>query len=215
VAISAAANADGAATADGTVGGIASESTPRIPGMTAYTRYIFSSTGGRDRLLAMSGPQLIGLLSQIVTVEGPIHCDELGRVVAAGFHARYTGQVKNKLTIALDAGAAVNRFNLREAFVWPADMDRPPVRWRGGENAIKDASLICVEEIAEAAALVVKHEFGIPLDDLPVATLRAMGFSRISSQLTELGRAGIQRAIASRLIHSDDGGFMVAANRGA
>lgn len=214
-ALSTAANADAAATADGTVGGFDSESAPRIPGMTAYTRYVFSSTGGRDQLLAMSGPQLIGLLSQIVAMEGPIHCDELGRAVAAGFHARYTGQVKNKLTIALESGASVNRFKIREGFVWPADMDRPPARWRGGENAIKDANLICVEEIAEAAVLVVKHEFGIPLDDLPIATLRAMGFARISSQLTELARAGIQRAIASRLIHSDDGGFMIAAYRGA
>lgn len=202
-----------APTAEGNDSGVASDSAPTVPGMMAYTRYIFSSTGGRDQLLAMSGPQLIGLLSQIVAAEGPIHRDELGRVVAAGFHARYTGQVKSKFTIALEAGAAVKRFSIRDAFIWPPGMDRPAVRWRGSENAVTDANLICVEEIAEAAALVVQHEFGIPLDDLPVATLRAMGFKRIGSQLTELGRAGAQQALASRLIAADNAGFMVAANR--
>jgi len=162
--------------------------------------------------LAKSASQLVQILAEVVAAEGPIHRDELGRVIAAGFHARYIGQVKTKFNDAVEAGAATHRFDVREPFVWPADMDRPPVRWRGGDNAVADASLICIEEIAEAAALVVRHEFGIPLDDLPISTLRAMGFKRVGPQLTELGRAGIQQAIAARLIAGDKSGFMVVAN---
>ena len=39
-------------------------------------------------------------------------------------------------------------------------MDRPPIRWRGGEEAVTAADLICPEEVAEAAVWVIQHELG-------------------------------------------------------
>lgn len=189
------------------------EAAPRIPGMMVYQRHVFRSGGTRQQLLQMRSARLVDLLSQIVVVEGPIHRDELCRIVAGAYHARYTGQIKSKLADAVEAGEAAERFECRGEFVWPAGMDQPSVRWRGGENAVTDPRLICPEEIAAAAALVVQHEFGIPLDDLPVSTLRALGFKRVTGQLAELGRAGVQQAIAARMIAGDKSGFMVAANR--
>lgn len=49
------------------------------------------------------------------------------------------------------------------------------------------------------------------LDDLPAATLRAMGFKRIGPQLAELGNTAIQQAVAAQRIRPDAAGFMVAA----
>ncbi|HVX60777.1 MAG TPA: DUF3320 domain-containing protein, partial [Pirellulales bacterium] len=190
------------------------ETAPRIPGMSNYERYVFRSGGTRQQLLRMRNARLIDLLSQVAAVEGPIHRDELCRIVAAAYQARYTGQIKSKLADGVEAGEAAERFECRDEFVWPAGMHQPPVRWRGGENAVTDPRLICPEEIAAAAALVVQHEFGIPLDDLPVSTLRALGFKRVTGQLAELGRTGVQQAIAARMIAGDKSGFMVATNRG-
>jgi hypothetical protein len=138
--------------------------------------------------------------------------DELGlsfRPVADG--ARVTGQVKSRLQIALDTGNSVRRFEVRGKFVWPPGLTVPPVRWRGGDDDPKDAELICAEEVAQAAVLLLQREFGIPLDDLPAATLRAMGFKRIGPQLAELGSTAIQQAIAAQRIRPDASGFMVAA----
>ncbi len=89
-------------------------------------------------------------------------------------------------------------------------MDRPPIRWRGGDDAVTAADLICPEEVAEAAVWVTQHEFGVPLDDLPAAAIHTMGFKRIGPQLAALGVAGVQLALESRRIAADSGGFMVA-----
>jgi very-short-patch-repair endonuclease len=191
----------------------ASAAAPVIPGMLAYRRYAWKSRSMRSQLTKKRTGQLVDILADVVAVEGPIHRDALCRGVAAAHQARYTGHVKTKLVDALAAGAAAGRYILREPFVWPAGMERPPVRWRGGDEAAADADLICIEEVAEAAALVVRQEFGIPLDDLPASTIRALGFKRIGPQLLELGRAGVERAVAARLIVADNSGFMVAANR--
>ena len=81
---------------------------------------------------------------------------------------------------------------------------------RGSADAVTDADLICPEEVAEAAVYVAQHEFGIPLDDLPAAALRSLGFKRIGPQLAALGVAGVQHAMESHRISADSGGFMVA-----
>jgi hypothetical protein len=54
------------------------------PGMVAYCRYAWASPGTRDQLLAKSASQLVQILAEVVAAEGPIHRDELGRVIAAG-----------------------------------------------------------------------------------------------------------------------------------
>jgi hypothetical protein len=63
----------------------------------------------------------------------------------------------------------------------------------------------------QATVLLLRYDFGIPLDDLPSATLRAMGFKRVGPQLADLGSVAIQQAIAAQRIRADAGGFMVAA----
>ncbi len=90
-------------------------------------------------------------------------------------------------------------------------MDEPPVRWRGNGDAVTSAELICAEEVAQAAILLLQREFGIPLDDLPAATLHAMGFRRIGTQLAELGNSAIQQAVAAQRIRPDASGFIVPA----
>ena len=88
-------------------------------------------------------------------------------------------------------------------------MKRPVIRWRGTKDAVSAAELICPEEVAEAAAWVVKHEYGIPSDDLPAAAIRAMGFRRIGTQLAELAEQGVRLAIDSKRIVMDTRGILI------
>lgn len=183
---------------------------PLPAGMVPYVRYAGTESGTSEQLLGMHGSELIALLTRIVEIEGPIHVEELFRATARMYHARVTGQVKLKLQTALDTGKSVRRFEVRGKFVWLVGMAVPPVRWRGNDEAVTSAELICPEEVAQAAILLVQQEFGIPLDDLPAATLRAMGFKRIGPQLAELGNMAIQQAVAAQRVRPDASGFIVA-----
>lgn len=180
-------------------------------GMLPYRRYPASECGTSYQLLAMSDGQVTALLEEIVSIEGPIHVEELFRTIARMYRARVTGHAKEKLQTALEQGNNSRRFEVRGKFAWPPGVDSPPVRWRGGSDAVTNAELICAEEVAQAAILLLRREFGIPLDDLPAATLRAMGFKRIGPQLSELGSTAIQQAVATQRIRPDASGFMVAA----
>lgn len=189
--------------------GTAAELVPA--GTVPYCRFPASACGTSDQLLAMRDAEVTALLEKIVAIEGPIHIEELFRTVARMYHARVTGQAKAKLQKALQQGSANRRFVVRGKFAWPSGMDLPPVRWRGNEDAVTNAEFICPEEVVQAAVLLLQREFGIPLDDLPAATLRAMGFKRIGPQLAELGNTAIQTAIEAQRIRPDPSGFMVAA----
>lgn len=180
-------------------------------GMVRYVRYTGPESGKSDRLLAMHDSDLVAFLARIVEAEGPIHVEELLRTATRMYHARLTGQVKSKLETAFGAGKAARRLDVGGKFAWPPGLTIPPVRWRGGDDDPKEAEHICHEEVAQAAVLFVQREYGIPLDDLPAATLRSMGFKRIGPQLVELGNTAIQQAIAAQRIRPDASGYMVAA----
>lgn len=189
------------------------ESATAMPpaGMAAYRRYPASERGASDQLLAMRDSEVAALFQEIVEIEGPIHIEELFKTVARMYHARVTGHVKSKLQGALEQGIEPRHFEVRGKFAWPCGMDKPPVRWRGNGDAVTSAELICAEEVAQAAILLLQREFGIPLDDLPAATLHAMGFRRIGTQLAELGNSAIQQAVAAQRIRPDASGFIVPA----
>jgi Protein of unknown function (DUF4011)/REase_MTES_1575/AAA domain/Protein of unknown function (DUF3320) len=178
------------------------------PGIERYKRFSGRLRGDRDMLLRTSVAALTELFDEIVNVEGPIHQNELVRIVATLYGARVTGSVKKKLAGALNM-ALEHQMVRHDMFMWPRTMTRPLIRWRGGEDAVTSADLICPEEVAEAAAWVVEHEFGIPRDDLPAATIRAMGFKRIGSQLAELAEQGVRLATDRKLVAMDANGMMV------
>jgi hypothetical protein len=89
-------------------------------------------------------------------------------------------------------------------------MTEPPLRWRGNDDAVRAAELICVEEVARATRALVEREYGIPVDDVPAATLRLMGFKRVTDSLLALGRAGYEAARGAGWLRTDRDGFVVA-----
>ena len=181
------------------------------PGITPYERFTSRRRrGNRDTLLRASSATLAKLLSDIVGVEGPIHQNELIRVAASLYGLRAMGLAKEKLAEALNKAVKMDLTRRGGVFIWSRSMDRPPIRWRGNEDAVTSAEFICSEEVAEAAAWVVEHEFGIPRDNLPTAAIRAMGFKRIGSQLAELAEQGVRLAIDNRLVVKDANGMMSA-----
>jgi len=184
------------------------------PGFTPYKRYAPSRRARPRPPHEMTEHGLASMLADIVAVEGPIHRDELFRVCARSLDARLTAANVAALEAAL--AAAIRRDQIAQhggdtEFLWPPSMREPPLRWRGGDEAVTDPALIAPEEVARVAAWVARNEFGVPEADLPAATVRAMGFRRVTEPLLALGRAGVALAVQSGLIARDARGIMVPA----
>ena len=155
---------------------------------------------------------LVGLVARIVASEGPIHRQELMRR-AAGLYglSRVGTQIEGRVGRTIEACVAAGRFAGRGEFLWPKGLDVPPVRRRDGEQT-KAIEWICPEEIAQAARLVLKAQFGMNQDDLVRQTARLLGFSSAGQRIS----AGVQQVIAGeiqagRLVAGEDGILKVAS----
>lgn len=181
-------------------------------GFEAYRRFDAAPRGDREKLLKTAPHALARLIAKVVEVEGPVHREELLRIAAKLYEARVTGDAQERLEAAVDRAMSDGSVALRGAFVWPAEMREAPLRWRGGEDAVRATELICVEEVARATRALVEREYGIPVDDVPAATLRLMGFKRTTDSLLALGRAGYEAARGAGWLRTDRDGFVVAAD---
>jgi very-short-patch-repair endonuclease len=182
-----------------------------LPGVVPYRRYPERPLGTRQTLLARKHQEMRQLVVDVVGVEGPIHVDEVFRVIAGLFSARVTGATKDRLLDAVELAVRSGRVVRSGEFLRSADNQGTPVRWRGGDDAVVSAALIPPEEVAAAAVLVAEQSYGVPADDLATAALRAMGFKRISPPLAELGRAAVELAIREKRLATDASGYLVPA----
>lgn len=181
-----------------------------LPGVQPYRVYRGRRRGARENLLGLSPGKLAALLKQIVQVEWPIHREELARQVCSLYSTTARGEAKALIDEAIDRITG-GELILRGEFVWLPAQTQPPVRWRGGEQAITDPRLIDPHEVAAAAVLAARFEYGIPADELPAAALRAMGFKRAGPQLEALARRGVELALAAGQLRTDAAGFLVPA----
>lgn len=120
--------------------------------------------------------RLADAIVNVVRVEGPVHFDEVVRRIRILWGLGRSGQ--RIYTVLSDAAHQAIRAKLikqKEEFLWSIGMKVPPVR-RRGEDPSPQIQLICTEEIAEAAKLVLKHQFGTLQDDLVVQVSRLLGF---------------------------------------
>ncbi len=180
------------------------------PGFVPYQRFRPSRRAGSKPISEQTQRSLAALLADAAAVEGPIHREELFRLIARHLDSRLTQSAVAALEAALGAAEEESRLTRRGDFIWPAGMTEPPLRWRAVEDAVTDPDHIAPEEAAAAAAWVARHEFGVPEADLPAATIRAMGLRRVTESCLRLGRAGVELALAGGLIARDERGLITA-----
>ncbi len=116
---------------------------------------------------------------------------------------------------AIEGGVAVaeagGKIERRNAFLWPTGNSTPPVRRHIGDLSPK-IEMICPEEIEEAIALVLRHQFDTRSEDLVVQVSRLFGFKatrdttakvifHIVDQMIEKGRLD---RLPNRMIHLID-----------
>ena len=121
------------------------------------------------------------ILTDVVNQEGPIHIDEAAkRVVQHWGIASAKSRIREILASAERSCVKAGLIKKRGSFYWPKDMDKPKVRFRDLEGVSKDIELVAPEEVAEAACIILKREFSMPISDLISQTAKLIGISRTS-----------------------------------
>ena len=144
--------------------------------------------------------ELAGRIAELTRAESPIHVDETTRRVreAYGF-GRAGRRIREAVNAAIGYAASQKRIRKFGDFLWSPDMSIPPIRDRSSHPSMRKIELVCDEEIAEAAKLVVERGYGMRRDDVPAETARALGFGR----LTRGVRARIAGVVGSLIENGD------------
>jgi hypothetical protein len=165
---------------------------PVPTGVIPYQRAVLKVRGWPEDFYTASRAVILYVLKQVVTVEGPIRVIDATRRVAAAWRIRNAGcQVQAVVATAVEEGVRRGQFCLRKDFLWPVDMQAPPVRTHEGGEYVRKIEEICPEEIAEGVMLVMQQSFSLPEADLVVQTARTLGYARTGPDV----RAGIGAAV--------------------
>jgi very-short-patch-repair endonuclease len=180
---------------------------PAPSGVIPYRRAVLQTRGlpedfydyGADRR------EIIDALAEVVALEGPIRLIEATRRVAAAWDLRSAGrQIQGIVAAAAVDGTQRGLFQHREGFLWPVELETPPVRTHEGGEHTRKIEEICLEEVAEAAMLVMRRSYSLPTEDLVAQTARTLGFSRTGPEVRErISEAVAHLVNAGRLMGQD------------
>ncbi len=183
-----------------------SPNTKETPGIPAYVTKPPARRGRPEEFFEVTAAAVARALIEIVKVEGPIHRLEATRRVAAEWGVtKALKKVRDAADDGIDAAVASGAVKLKEDFLWPAAMATPVVRSRRDYEDGRDIDYVAVEEIAEAAALVLKKEFRLGREGLVAQALWVLGFDRPSARAKERGEAGVEALVAGARASEEDG----------
>jgi very-short-patch-repair endonuclease len=197
---------------------IASSSPMRIPrGTIAIAPYAAAAIPpGRRAPDDMFAPRYLVELGkcveQVLAVEAPIHIELLARRVAAYFGiGKVTPRVIEQVQHAV---LGRGKWGDERGIVWRINQDAtsmPPVRVPGSSaQARRSIAEVPLAELASAARVVVERSNGVASTDLVRDCARLLGFTRITSDVTDRVEIGIRLATARKLIFVDSGKAHIA-----
>jgi very-short-patch-repair endonuclease len=154
--------------------------------------------GGSD-LVEAPLSYVMSAISEIVSVEAPMHADDLASRVAAMWGASRVGsRISAKVADAVRRAASSGTIVVRGEFVWSTASAQPdakvPVRSRAGTRITGDR--VAPEEIREAIRLVLGAAGGMTRDELLSEVRQVLGVGKAAltpgfdAALGEMVRAG-------------------------
>ncbi len=140
-----------------------------------------------------SSQKLLDIVRAIVSVEGPIHQEEVARRLASAFGKERAGRRINELTLkalkmALQKPVSTTDASkvIRKGLFWLTEQqaDNIPVRNRADQNStIQKAENIPPIEIDAAIEKIMETSGAAEVDEIIRATARLFGFERVGSGL--------------------------------
>ena len=177
-----------------------------------YEFYASRKARTPEEFYAAAADALATLATRVVDVEGPVHRAEVVRRVCSLYGLSRAGdRIEEKIHRAMSLAVSAGEVSARGEFLWPKGMDEPPVRRRGeAAEAVRDVDLICDEEIARAARLVLEAQFGMARDDLAAQAARLLGFQHAGSKIQQrVGEVVDAETRAGRMAEGDGGTLTV------
>ena len=179
---------------------------PAVP----YRRHT-ARPGSPEEFYTAQPGDLAALAETIIRTEGPLHTSVLTRRIAACFGlARAGARIHDRVALAVQLNTVTGKAVERDDFLWPGDMDTPPVRVRSDEDD-RDIDLICNEEIALAARLLLEAQFGMNRADLITQAARALGFGNAGTRITERIGEIVQAEIDEGRIDADTADYLTVS----
>ncbi len=134
---------------------------------------------------AMAPDELASAVVDIVSVEAPVHRDEVVRRIRdlAGLK-KADQKLQDLIGRAIDSAESNDKIKLRHEFIWPNDDDHP-VTVRKRESGNLELDWICDEEIGAAVETVLRRQFATPSDELAKESSYLLGFRRLSPETGE------------------------------
>ncbi|MGR3481982.1 DUF3320 domain-containing protein [Salipiger marinus] len=171
--------------------GPAAEPGPKMP---AYVRADLVVRAGVDPHEAPV-THLADLVVQIVSLEGPVHRDEIARRISAAFgRARVGSRISEATGHAIGVALRQEPQLLRDGdfLMTEAQAGDPPVRDRSEETgSLLKAAYLPPVEIAAAARLVRQDSGDVSEDEMIRAVARLLGFQRVGSDLSAVISAAL------------------------
>ena len=176
----------------------------------AYECYASRSAKSPEDFYSAAADGLAKRVAAIADAEGPIRRDELVRRVCSVYGLSRAGsRIEGKINRAVSVAISHQLVFVREEFLWPRGMAAPPVRRRDeAHEDLRNIELICGEEIARAARLLLEAQFGMSPGDLIVQTARLLGFQHTGARIQERVREVVRSEIEAGRIHEDAAGAL-------
>ena len=162
--------------------------------------------GHRDTLHEVPAHRMAEWIRQVVSVESPVHEDEVLRRIA---DAAGVQRVGNRIDAAFRQGvhsaARQGLVNRKEQFLWNPD-SRLHVRSRSSlPNPSRRLELVAPEEIALAASHLTQSAYGMGREELAKKVCDLFGFARVTEGMTEIVDKVISQMLADgRLVAQGD-----------
>ncbi len=144
------------------------------------------------------------MIQRVVQQEGPIHKLEAARRVAANWQISRVGH-RVQARIEWIAQSGCPPIAVRGDFFWPKNMQEPQVRIPAPGDEARPIELIAVEEIQQAAQVVLRRNFGMSKEDLIHETAKLLGHSRTGDIVHSRIKSGIDRLIRRGILHESSG----------
>lgn len=182
-------------------------------GVTLYRTTPVERLGFPEDFYRAPIAQVTDILIKVVNCEGPIHFMAAARRVASFWGMGKAGaQIRKIVSRAISRAVDQGSIKKKSDFLWPAKMEKAPVRRvPPGENP-RDIEEIALEEIAEAAYLCIKSGFSMTQEDLLVQTARLLGYERTGLKLKERISLAIQQLLDEKRLEIDGNIIKIAKN---
>ena len=180
---------------------------PRSTGNDLYVEAVLSwPSGGHPELHETPTGLLTALVEEVVTIEGPIHVDEVvARIRDAWGLKRVGARIQDAVEKAIALGVALGRLQQDERFLSvPGTTSKVRDRSQVASSALRKPEMLPPAEIREAVLHIVRTNFGATSDQVVQTVSRAVGFKSTSNQLREAIQKVVERATA-------DGALVVQA----